>query len=62
MSEKGENKRSEVGMAKSKGGEGRESIKSMEHIGSSDGNGVRFKVQDIMNHPDHSNVRSPEHK
>ena len=49
------NKRSEKGMAKESGHP--MTVKSEMHVGSSDGNGIRFKVHD---HPDMSMVRSPE--
>ena len=55
------NKRSEKGMAKASGHPTTvaKEEKTGMHVGSSDGDGIRFKVPD---HPDHSVVRSPEHK
>jgi len=53
------NKQSEKGMMKreDRGQAGKGSIKSEEHVGSSDGNGIRFKVHDM---PDKSDLHSPE--
>jgi hypothetical protein len=56
---KGSNKSSMKGEAKASGGAGKGSIKSMEHVGSSDSDGIRFKLHD---HPDFSKVRSPDSK
>ncbi len=58
---RGENKRSEKGMAKASGHPTTvaKDEKSGMHVGSSDGDGIRFPVH---NHPDHSIVRSPERK
>jgi hypothetical protein len=54
-SEAGENKASEVGMAKGHGKHAAETVKSIEHVGSSNGNGVRFKMpKEVV---DHSKVR-----
>lgn len=61
MPGKRENKESVKGMMSRMGNQaGAKSIKSMEHVGSSDSDGIRFKA--FSDHPDHSVVRSPEKK
>lgn len=51
------NKQSERGAPKHEDRGQPKSIKSEEHVGSSDGNGIRFKVH---NHPDKSVVTKGE--
>ncbi len=60
MAGKAENKAAMKGMPKhdDRGQAGKGSIKSELHVGSSDSNGIRFKVHDM---PDKS-VMSPERK
>lgn len=55
MPGKAENKASERGEARAHGSKGAESVKSIEHVGSSNSHGIRFKVH---NHPDKSEVHS----
>jgi hypothetical protein len=60
---RGSNKASMKGEAKASGGAGKGFVQSIEkqkstmHVGSSNGDGVRFPVHA---HPDFSDVRSPE--
>jgi hypothetical protein len=53
MPGKNENRSSEKGMSHAHGSRGSESVKSIEHVGSSGPHGIRFKVH---NHPDKSEV------
>ncbi len=53
MPGKPENRMSEKGESKSHGSKGAESVKSIEHVGSSGPHGIRFPVH---NHPDKSVV------
>lgn len=58
MSQKDQgNRQSEKGMYKGKGKREKETVKEDMHVGSSDGDGVRFEVHD---HPDKSDLHSPE--
>jgi hypothetical protein len=58
MAGKAENKASMKGSDNRKGHE-KETVKEDMGVGSSDGDGIRFRCPD---HPDLSNVHSPEHK
>jgi len=53
MPGKPENRMSEKGESHAKGSRGSETVKSIEHVGSSNSHGIRFKVH---NHPDKSEV------
>jgi hypothetical protein len=56
-SERGENKASEVGMAKGHGKHEAETVKSIEHVGASGSHGIRFKMPSDKEVTDHSCVR-----
>lgn len=57
MPGRAENKLSEKGMAKGHGKREKETVHADMCVGSSNGDGVRFKVP---NHPDKSVLKSPE--